>query len=115
VKFDRVGVSFIFCNIHPEMSAAVVALPTRLYAVSDSGGEVLIPQVSPGEYRMHVWHELASAKDLDALTRSVRVEGPLTDIGQIAIREVIDPNPPHKNKYGKDYEQKPGYGPGDHQ
>jgi plastocyanin len=114
VKFDRVGVSFIFCNIHPEMSAAVVALPTRLYAVSGAGGEVLIPDVPPGEYRMQVWHELASAQDLAKLTRSVRIEGPSTDIGKIAIREVIDPNPPHKNKYGQDYEQEPRYGSADH-
>jgi plastocyanin len=110
VKFDRVGVSFIFCNIHPEMSAAVVALPTNLYALSDAGGEVLIPDVPPGEYRMQVWHELASAKDLASLTRTVRIVGGSVDVGKIAIREVIDPNPPHKNKFGQDYEPQQQYG-----
>jgi plastocyanin len=29
VKFSQLGVSYIFCNIHPEMSAAVIALNTR--------------------------------------------------------------------------------------
>ena len=27
-RFDRVGVSFLFCNIHPEMSAVIVAVNT---------------------------------------------------------------------------------------
>src|SRR5207248_4414797 len=31
VVFNRAGVSYIFCNIHPEMSAVVVALNTTYY------------------------------------------------------------------------------------
>ncbi len=31
VHFDREGISYIFCNIHPEMSAVVVVLPTRVF------------------------------------------------------------------------------------
>ncbi|MGE0405487.1 MAG: hypothetical protein AB7O65_04235 [Candidatus Korobacteraceae bacterium] len=112
VKFDRVGVSFIFCNIHPEMSAAILALPTKLYGVSSSKGELRIQDVPPGQYRMQVWHELASPQDLTALARTIRVENSSTDLGRIAIREVIEPNPPHKNKYGQDYEQHPRYDPG---
>src|SRR5262249_24885023 len=30
VKFDREGVSYIFCNIHPDMHAVVIALKTPL-------------------------------------------------------------------------------------
>src|ERR1019366_4288896 len=33
VRFDRPGISYIFCNIHPEMSAVVITLTTPLYAV----------------------------------------------------------------------------------
>ena len=29
VRFDRDGVSYIFCNIHPEMGAVVISLSTR--------------------------------------------------------------------------------------
>src|ERR1700690_1407912 len=35
VTFSREGVSYIFCNIHPEMSAVVLALFSPLYAVAD--------------------------------------------------------------------------------
>src|ERR1700761_7086085 len=35
VKFTHEGVSYIFCNIHPEMSAVIVTLSTPLYAIAD--------------------------------------------------------------------------------
>ena len=34
VSFDRPGVSYIFCNIHAEMSAVVIALDTPYFGVS---------------------------------------------------------------------------------
>src|SRR5436190_23839653 len=34
VVFNRAGISYIFCNIHPEMSAIVVALKTPYYGIS---------------------------------------------------------------------------------
>ena len=35
VHFDHDGVSYIFCNIHPEMSAVIVTLSTPYFGVSD--------------------------------------------------------------------------------
>src|SRR5438270_9190067 len=55
VIFDREGISYIFCNIHPEMSAVVVALRTPCYGISDRKGMIAIPNVAPGRYEMHVW------------------------------------------------------------
>ena len=43
VSFDRPGVSYIFCNIHAEMSAVVIALDTPYYGISNARGEVVIP------------------------------------------------------------------------
>src|SRR6202035_4722333 len=34
VRFDRPGVSFLFCNIHEEMSAAIVAVDTPYFGSS---------------------------------------------------------------------------------
>jgi plastocyanin len=45
VVFDREGISYIFCNIHPEMSSVVVALKTPYYGISDARGSVTIPDV----------------------------------------------------------------------
>ncbi|HVH86206.1 MAG TPA: hypothetical protein VM912_05740, partial [Terriglobales bacterium] len=33
VRFDRTGVSYIFCNIHPQMNAIVISLDTPYYAI----------------------------------------------------------------------------------
>src|SRR2546429_5288913 len=50
VRFDHAGVSFLFCNIHPEMSAVVIALDTPYYAVTDKSGGLAIPNVTDGKY-----------------------------------------------------------------
>jgi plastocyanin len=34
VRFNAAGISYIFCNIHPEMNAVVIALKTPYYGVS---------------------------------------------------------------------------------
>ena len=45
VHFDKPGISYIFCNIHPEMSAVVIALDTPYYGISDPRGQVVIANV----------------------------------------------------------------------
>ena len=47
VHFDKPGISYIFCNIHPEMSAVVVALDTPYYGISDQHGQVVITRMCP--------------------------------------------------------------------
>jgi len=103
VHFDRPGVSYIFCNIHPEMSAVVVALKTPYYAISSAGGKLAIERVPPGRYLMQVWAEGASAETLKALSREVTVSGPEQSLGVIRVVEDAPPAP-HKNKYGRDYD-----------
>jgi len=57
LQFDKPGVSYIFCNIHAEMSAVVIAVNTPYYAVSNSKGELVIPNVAPGRYALHIWYD----------------------------------------------------------
>src|SRR5882762_1954412 len=64
VRFDRLGVSFLFCNIHPEMSAVVIAVDTPYYGVSDRAGNITVSGVPDGTYEVHVWHERSLAEDL---------------------------------------------------
>jgi plastocyanin len=103
VHFDRPGVSYIFCNIHPEMSAVVVALKTPYYATSDAAGKLTIERVPPGRYLMQVWAEGASAENLKAMNREVTVSGAEHSLGVIRVMEDA-PATPHKNKYGRDYD-----------
>src|SRR6266481_2504887 len=65
VSFDRPGVSYIFCNIHAEMSAVVIALDTPYFGISNRKGEVVIPQVPAGRYTMRVWYETALPETLN--------------------------------------------------
>ena len=110
VRFDRVGVSYLFCNIHPEMSAVVVALDTPYYAVSDKSGKVIIPKVPDGRYELHVWYERSLPEPLKHLTRAVRISAQSRDLGTLAIPEDPSFTPSHKNKYGQDYSPPPKQG-----
>ena len=41
VRFNRPGPSYIFCNIHPEMSAVIMVMTTPYYATTDADGRLL--------------------------------------------------------------------------
>ncbi len=103
VRFDRQGISYIFCNIHAQMSAIVVALDTPYYGISTSNGAIVLPKVPPGKYILQVWREGSSPKALEALRREIVVGDSDFSLG---VLRVADDELPvaHKNKYGRDYE-----------
>ena len=49
-KFDAPGAVPILCNVHPEMSAYLVVVPTPYFATSDQGGSYKIENVPDGSY-----------------------------------------------------------------
>ena len=104
VHFDRDGVSYIFCNIHPQMSAIVVVVPSRYFAVANKQGDFAILAVPPGRYTLHVWTENALPETLTSLTREVEVGGTSYSVGTVRVRETEAAKAQHKNKYGQDYE-----------
>jgi plastocyanin len=55
VTFDRPGLSRIFCNIHPNMAAYVLAVDSSYFAVSDEKGAFTIPPLPAGKYVYHTW------------------------------------------------------------
>ena len=103
VHFDHDGVSYIFCNIHPEMSAVIVTLSTPYFEVAPADGNITLHAVPPGTYELNVWAEGSSAQDLNALSRRVAVTASQKDLGVIDVT-VEAHVPPHKNKFGEDYE-----------
>ena len=104
VIFDRPGICYIFCNIHPEMSAVVVVVDTPYFAVSGAAGEFVIPDVPPGRYRLQVFHERSLPEFLRTLTREVTVSAEGDDLGTIHLVEAGDLRLTHKNKYGREYD-----------
>src|SRR6202012_5278776 len=73
VQFDRPGISFIFCNIHAQMSAVVVAVATPYYAISDSRGDLTVLDVPPGRYDLQIFHASVAPEALRALNREITV------------------------------------------
>ena len=104
VLFDKPGICYLFCNIHPEMSAVVVVLRTRYYAVSDRSGEISIAGVPPGRYELQVWNERSLPDDLKSLIRQLDISGSAYSLGTISVRSNPNHSMTHKNKYGRDYD-----------
>ncbi|HET7205662.1 MAG TPA: hypothetical protein VFI95_03690 [Terriglobales bacterium] len=104
VHFDRPGICYIFCNIHPEMSAVIVVVDTPYYGISDAGGNVTLRNVDPGDYVMHVWYEGATPEQLKMLTHPVRVSLNTRALGSMRIMAGPSVLLSHKNKYGRDYD-----------
>jgi plastocyanin len=103
VKFDKPGISFIFCNIHAQMSAVVIALSTPYYATSNGHGEISIAGVIPGRYQMHVFHSSVSPEALHAAEREITVTPGETFLGAFNLAE-SNLELAHKNKYGREYD-----------
>jgi plastocyanin len=61
-KFDTPGAVPILCNVHPEMSAYIVVVPTPYFATSDQAGSYKIENVPDGSYTVTAWHEGAKTQ-----------------------------------------------------
>lgn len=104
VVFNRAGVSYIFCNIHPEMSAVVVALSTPYYGISNNKGSISIPNVPAGVYDLEIWHERVLPENLDSVKRTVQIAANSNSLGVIHLMSQRNLSPAHKNKYNRDYD-----------
>ena len=104
VAFDRQGICYIFCNIHPDMSAVVVVLDTPYYAMPDEAGTVTIPNVPPGRYELRVWNERSAPQTLRRLTREATIAPDSASLGTIVLEEAEVLPLTHKNKYGREYD-----------
>ena len=103
VTFSREGVSYIFCNIHSEMSAVIISLSTPLYAIADPNGNIVIDKIPRGDYQIHLWVEGVPQSVLNGLSRRVHFDEAAVNLGQVKIP--IMPLRAHDNKFGKPYEQ----------
>ena len=103
VPFDRAGISYLFCNIHPEMSAVILSVESPYFALSDRAGRVAIAGVPDGRYQLEVWYERGVGENLKSLTRAVVIDDSSRALGRIQVAANPDFTLAHKNKYGQDY------------
>jgi plastocyanin len=102
VRFSQPGVSYIFCNIHPEMSATVIVLTTPYFAITARDGSFQVNHLTPGHYRMEVWYEQASDSELAALARDVEIVSGDNTPAVLTLHSSDAPKD-HVNKYGQQY------------
>jgi len=57
VKFEKVGVVPLLCNVHAEMSAFIVVCPNPYFALTDKEGAYKIEKVPVGTYKLTFWNE----------------------------------------------------------
>lgn len=103
IQFNRPGIVRIFCNIHPQMSAVIVVVPSSHFTTTARDGSFVLPYVSPGSYRVHFFDERATPATLQLLTESIFVEEPRFVLPAVTISEAGYLPAAHKNKYGRDY------------
>ena len=104
VTFDLPGICYIFCNIHPEMSAAVVVIDSPYFATSDRAGQFSITNVVPGNYILNVWHERGKPEKETDYPHAITISPDTTSLGTIRLVDAGELLANHKNKYGHDYE-----------
>jgi plastocyanin len=101
VVFRRPGMVHIFCNVHQNMSAVIVVLPTPYFTVTGVDGRFQI-QAPAGNYRVQVWHERGQPELLRRAEQSITLASEDVRLPEIQIRRSAD-QPPHNNKYGQPY------------
>ena len=109
VRFSREGMSYIFCNIHPEMGAIILALSTPYYGISAANGSVVIHNVPPGTYQLNAWSEIGQPIETTSMHKVVQVSNDAVHLGDIVLQPRDSSLENHKNKFGEDYQPVPDH------
>ena len=95
--FSTPAVYRIFCNIHPQMSAVVLVLPTAYFVEADSMGRYRLDLPS-GRYRVTAWSDRAPQTSSEITVAA----NPLNAV-DLMLDESRYVQVEHKNKMGQDY------------
>jgi plastocyanin len=96
--FTAPGLVRIFCNVHPRMVAFVQVMASRYFAQPSADGGFAIPDVVPGTYELHAWHERTPPATAEVRVTAAGASGIELELDARGFRWV-----PHKNKYGRAY------------
>ena len=92
----------VFCNIHPQMAAVILVLPTSHIIEADAGGSYRL-DLSPGKYRITAWSERGETPASAEFTVGVG----LSTVPDLQLDESKFVDAGHKNKFGQDYPKQP--------
>jgi plastocyanin len=68
VKFTKVGVVNIFCDIHSDMAGFILVVPNHAFVQPDADGRFALPSLPVGTYTVVAWHP-----DLKSVHRTVQI------------------------------------------
>ena len=95
--FTRAGTYRVFCNIHPEMTAVIVIVPTPYVAVAAADGRYTL-DLPPGRFRLTAVSERAAP-----VSAEVEVTAGASAAPALVLDESLWVATQHKNKFGLDY------------
>ncbi len=90
------GLVRVFCNIHPQMTAVVVAVPTPWVAVAGTDGAFRL-ELPSGRYRLTALSERAAAVSAEVVVAGATA-APALALDESGFTAVA-----HTNKFGKPY------------
>ena len=103
-QVDRTGISYIFCNIHPEMVAVIVAVETDLFGLTSMTGRFRIEGVPAGDYQLHVWHERMETRGDTRELQALSVGADDIEVAPVPMTDSSRALESHTNKFGQEYE-----------
>lgn len=95
--FARAGTYRVFCNIHPQMTAIVVVVPTPHVTTVGADGRFVL-DLPPGRYRLTALSERAGPVSVEATSGVGAATAP-----DLTLDESEWILTQHKNKFGQDY------------
>jgi plastocyanin len=96
--FPKSGVVDVYCNIHPQMSATILVLPNRRFAMTASDGSFTIYGVPAGRWKVYAYSRRAE-KPVGA---ELEVQAGRTAVVELTVTETRG-DFRHRNKYGEAY------------
>jgi len=90
VTFPVPGIVYVYCHLHPNMSATIVVSPTKWCVRANGDGRFVLPAVPPGRYTVVAWHKAAGfVRKTVTVTENgappLTFDLPLTEAAQKAI------------------------------
>ncbi|MBL8755606.1 MAG: hypothetical protein JNK15_20080 [Planctomycetes bacterium] len=98
--FATPGLCKVHCNIHADMAASVLVLPTPWHAVTAADGTWSLPDLPAGTFTLRVWHPLA-----DEQKHRLEVVADRATAVDLQVQE-SKPRAPHTDKNGRAYPEK---------
>ena len=87
----------VFCNIHPQMTAVILVLPTSFITEIDGSGSFRL-DLPAGRYRVTAWSERSQPATIEIIVPTSGATSPELILNESRFVEL-----PHSNKFGQDY------------